>query len=178
MSQVHYDEVRVPLSTLFEDDDSERPSSRYEHVLLVRPTLTWDEFRSVEFPKETHWNQEGASRYTEPLREYEVVSVLFSSSFSAGDRFWEWQEPNYSERMVRQYHEQGLSRSPSILSRVSDHPIEGDERYVLLRRHTEATETHPVVFVVVAEEGLSAKDELLRLLSVRRRRWWQFWKRR
>jgi len=153
-----------------------------DHILTVKGPLTSSSFLRHVFPKETHFRtderrQEDA--YEEFVSDYEVASVIRSDQFKVGDHFWAWEEPAYSLEDVRRYHEEGFSRSPVVLVRKPVFPLTRDRHIVVVSRLAgKSSAEFPVVYSVLATEGLGAEAEIRKLLKRRpglRKPWWRPW---
>jgi hypothetical protein len=175
MSQVSYSFERIPLSDIV---DRLSPD---DQVVAVQGPVSQKVFCKVIFQKDTHYKKDEETVYEEFVSEYMVIQVIRSAVFKAGDRFWVWNEPAYTFKDVKRYHETGLSRSPDILERTPEFPPDGDKSIVFITRWLSKTSAeYPLVYSIKAMEGPGAEEKIRALISVKARSWskpwWRFWK--
>ena len=170
MSQVINKYITVPIEETVDN------ALLRGHILIVEHTGFSETFFEKTFPKETHYEKEEESLYSEYINKYQVIEIIKSDTFKAGEVFWVWEEPAYSLSDVKKYHESNFLSSPIILQYEPNYPS-GDEQKILYMDITDKkNEKHPEIYKIIAHEGIEAKEEIIRILERKNRKWWHFWK--
>jgi len=175
MSQVSYSFECIPLN------DIVGRLSEKDQIVVIQGPVSHKLFRKVDFPIETHFQKSEVNSYEEFLLEYAVIEIIRSTDLKVGDRFWVWEEPAYSLKDVRRFHETGLFRSPDIWKRKPEFLREGDIFIAFLFPCTSKCRAgFPIVYSIMAEEGLDAAGKIKTMIKTKEKlpskRWWRFWK--
>lgn len=174
MSSVLYSFYYSPLS------DVVNRLAPDDQVVIVQG-LSTKIFQKTVFPQETHYRKREESVYEEFVAEYVVTGTIRSTVFRAGDRFWVWEEPSFSYEDVRRCHETGFSRSPDILEREPEFPLEQDRFIAFVSPCTlKSSPEFPILYSLWAKEGPGAETKIRELVKIKEKawakRWWRFWK--
>jgi hypothetical protein len=86
-----------------------------ESVIVVEDTGKTEVVKRKVFPKSTHFKKERETVYEEIVKIYKVTKVLKADSgVKVGELIKVWQQPYYTENMLKRIHEKGEYLAPSM----------------------------------------------------------------
>jgi len=170
LSQVINEYITVPLE---ETVDSVLLNG---HILIAEHTGVSETFFEKIFPKETHYEKKEESLYSEHINKYQIKEILKSDTFKVGEMFWTWEEPAYSLSDIKKYHESNFLPSPIILQYEPNYPADDGKKILFIDITDKKNEIHSEIYIIIAHEGIEAKDEIVRILKRKDWKWWHFWK--
>jgi hypothetical protein len=132
------------------------------HILEVVDLDKSEVFNEVHFSKETHFNKEKETIYKEIARYYKVVAVLKSNRITQESIVKIWQKPAYDEFLVRNYHEQGISKSVLQEEYFPKYKLSDPKHLIVfLKEHG----TKSDIYILQGSEGQKAKKEIKKIIS-------------
>ncbi len=157
MSQVHIHEMPHLI----------KESARSAKLIVVAERVEGQEiYRKVVFPKSTHHSKAQTTTHVEYKKPYIIKDILYSDAKikeMRGDKIFLYQRPAYRLDDIKDYHEQGISKSPIILEKTAVYPPQSNTVILFLDTFDDIYE----VVDTAPEEGIEGLEKVKRLIRGR-----------
>lgn len=156
MSQVHNKPLVIALDKL--------TTAPQVQIVLVENLKRFEVFRKVILPKETRYDKSRATEYADYEGLYRIVRIIHadSSVLKVDGIVKVYDKPDYSLRLVKLEHEEGILKSPIVRTYQPGHPIAGNELILFLQA---AEIDGKKTWLETAREGVEAEEDIRKILA-------------